>query len=413
MRDQLLTQSRLDAPRNPSATLRTALTFTIDRQLDRELDQGLLQKFDRHRHVTLIHPSAGVNQTGGSEVMAIELAKRLQSYFHVTLLSGADCGDFSRPIAGICRTQAALWMQNPMVGKRLRKLGHHPEILIEHATSFIPTVSYLLSHKTDLIFPQNDYGGLAAASVARAIKGTPILFTEHLGMNAEGKCLRRNLKFSPDRLVVIDPKSDEFARSIRPQQVTSLISNGIDVNRFTPDGPTLDFGLRGKVVLCVATLNRQSTKRIELAIEAVRRLPNASLLLCGGGVDRALYQALGEAKLGSDRFKIVQFPHADMPQVYRSVDAFTLPSQFEAFGLSYVEAMASGIPAVGTDDDIRRYVIGSGGITCNVCDLDAYSDALSVALTQNWRDRSRQSALRFSWDQIILQYRQAIEQTMK
>lgn len=391
----------------------TPFALTPPSSIPHHVEAELLRRSERRRHITLIHPSAGVNHTGGSEVMAIELANRLQSYFHVTLLSGADCGEFSQPMRVIQRTRAAKWMQKRWLNRLLRKLGHHPEIVIEHATSFVPTLTTLLRSKTQLIFPQNDYGGLAAASVARALKGTPILFTEHLGMNADGKCLARNLKFSPDHLVVIDPASEAFARSINPNQSISLIPNGVDLDRFTPNGPKIDFGLPGKTVLCVATLNQQSTKRVELAIEAVRRLPDASLVLCGGGVDRQLYEDLCNAKLGRDRFKIVQFPHAQMPQVYRSVDAFTLPSKFEAFGLSYVEAMASGLPVVGTDDPIRRYVIGEGGVTCDVTDLDQYTDSLKQVLSVDWSDRARHSARRFNWDSIILQYRDAIETTLQ
>jgi hypothetical protein len=49
----------------------------------------------------------------------------------------------------------------------------------------------------------------------------------------------------------------------------------------------------------------------------MRQLPQASLLLCGDGPDRAYYQALGDELFGSDRFAIRTFSHERMPEVYR------------------------------------------------------------------------------------------------
>ncbi|MBD2250027.1 glycosyltransferase [Nostoc parmelioides] len=373
---------------------------------------SLSENQQRYR-VVLVHPSAGVNWSGGSEIFAIELARHLNSYFDVELLSGADCGSFSSPSGGISRNQVFKFVRYPLISKLLSRLASHPEIVIEHLSNFFPCAIQLLTKSADLIFPCNDYGGMAMAAFVRAIKGTPILFTEHVGLLGGGKSLTRNLKFNPDQLVVFSEAMAAFARSVKPQQKVSIIPNGVDINRFTPIGNDIDFGLPKPIVLCVASLKRHSHKRIELAMEALARLPQASLLLCGNGIDRDYFQAKGDELLGKERFKIQSFPYEQMPTVYRSADVFTLPSIDEPFGLAYVEAMASGLPVVATDDEMRRQIVGNAGRLCDVTNPDIYAAALGEILTQDLQVRARQNALRFSWESIALRYRELILKTIQ
>ena len=358
--------------------------------------------------ITLIHPSAGVNRSGGAEVMAIQLAKRLADYFDVKLLCGAECGPFSHPISCIQRTQEDSFINHPLIASLIKKRISHPEILVEHITSFIPCLSYLIKNPTDLVFPHNGYGGLAVASTARALTNTPVLFTEHAGFLGEGKVLRRDLKFKPDRLVVFEESLARKARDINTKQPISVIPNGIDLDRFSPEGPSIDIQLNRPLIVCVASLNRSNHKRVELAIRAVSRLSEASLLICGAGPDQEYFQALGSELLGESRFAIKTFPFEQMPQVYRCADIFTLPSINEPFACGYLEAMASGLPIVTTDDEVRRYMVEGGGIFCDVTDLEAYASALQAALDKYWGDSPRMSALRFDWKNVIPQYRDLI-----
>ena len=365
---------------------------------------------ERPYRVVLVHPSAGVNWSGGSEIFAIELARHLNTYFNIELLSGAACGSFCYPAGGIPRTHAYQVAQHPLIAPLLNRLATHPEMLVEHLTNFFPCAIHLLRQPADLIFPCNDYGGLAMAAFVRALRGTPILFTEHVGLMGDGRSLARNLRFRPDQLVVFSEAIATFARTLRPTQAVSIIPNGVDLNRFTPEGTCIDFGLARPIVLCVASLKRNSHKRVELAMESMARLPQGSLLVCGDGSDRAYFQTLGEQLLGSERFAIRTFPYEQMPEVYRSADAFTLPSIDEPFGLAYVEAMASGLPVVATDDEMRRYIIADGGILCDVTNVDIYAAALAEVLKGDWESRARQNAMRFGWDVIALRYRDLILQ---
>ena len=362
--------------------------------------------------VVLVHPSVGVIWSGGSEIFTLELARHLNKYFEVELLSGANCESFCRPAGGITRDRAYKLAKHPLIAPWITKLVTYPEFVVEHLTNFIPCASYLLRKPADLIFPCNDYGGLAMAALVRKLKGTPILFTEHAGAINQGKALTRNLRFKPDSLVVFSEDIARVARQAKPKQLVDIIPNGVDTDRFTPEGETIDFGLASPVVLCVASLKRDSHKRVELAIEAMTKVADASLLICGDGIDRDYYQELGDRLLGRSRFAIRSFTYEQMPTVYRSADLFTLPSANEPFGLAYIEAMACNTPVIATDDRMRRYIVRDGGFFCDVTDVHIYSQAIVKALKLDWGCLPRQNSLRFSWSTIAIRYRNLILKTI-
>ena len=374
------------------------------------LKQNHQESREKPLRVVLVHPSVGIIWSGGSEIFTLELARHLNKYFEVELLSGANCESFCRPSGGMTRDRAYKLVKHPLIAPWINQLFTYPEFVIEHLTNFVPCASYLLRKPADLIFPCNDYGGLAMAALVRQIRGTPILFTEHAGAMNGGKALARNLRFKPDNLVVFSQDIANVAHKIKPQQPVNIIPNGVDTDRFTPQGETIDLGLASPVVVCVASLKRGSHKRVELAIKAVAAA-NASLLICGDGIDREYYQQLGDRLLGS-RFAIKSFTYQEMPAVYRSGDLFTLPSVNEPFGLAYIEAMACNLPVVATDDEMRRYIVGDGGCFCDVTDYKAYGKAIAEALEVAWGDLPRQNALRFSWSTIALRYRDLILKTI-
>jgi glycosyltransferase involved in cell wall biosynthesis len=360
--------------------------------------------------IILIHPQAGIDWKSNSAVFAVELARRLDNYLAVELLSGAECGSFSRPISSLPKGNSRLI--KPWVSSLVNRWFQSPQMAIAQMTSFLPCISYLLNHSADLILPQNGYAGLLAANCIRAIRQTPILFTDHNSLNQE-KNLQRNLTLKPNRLITLNPIIAESARRLAPNQIVDTIPLGIDPTEFIPEGKAIMTGLSQPCIITVAPLNRHSDQRIELTIEAVARLPQASLLICGEGVDRDYFQALGDRLLGVERFQIRTFAYAQMPQVYRSASIFTSAAIQETCGLKYIEAMACGLPVVAMDNPVHRYLIGNGGITCDVTNLDLYAKSLQLAIAKHWyQHQPRQNALRFSWQGVTLLYYQAIVKTM-
>ena len=95
-----------------------------------------------------------------------------------------------------------------------------------------------------------------------------------------------------------------------------------------------------------------------------------------------------------------------------SADLFLIPSQSESFGLSALEALATGVPVVGSRAGGLPEVVRDGetGALCAVGDVDAMARAAIELLTDDdrWHAVSARAEAdarkRFSLDQVVRQY---------
>jgi glycosyltransferase involved in cell wall biosynthesis len=103
-----------------------------------------------------------------------------------------------------------------------------------------------------------------------------------------------------------------------------------------------------------------------------------------------------------------------------AADLFLLPSQSESFGLSALEALASGVPVVGSNAGGLPEVVRDGetGTLCTVGDIPGMA-AASVEILRDrerWTEMSSLAATdaraRFSRDEIVTQYESLYRQSL-
>lgn len=157
------------------------------------------------------------------------------------------------------------------------------------------------------------------------------------------------------------------------EEKCAILPNAIHLDEYGtgPRNPALvaRYGLQNrKVVMMLGRL--VSTERykgvdevLDVMPRLIERVPNLTYLIVGDGSDRPRLEAKAAA-LGLSRHVVFTglVPEAEKADHYRLADAFVMPSGGEGFGFVFLEAMACGIPAVGSRTDGSREALREGSL---------------------------------------------------
>ena len=160
--------------------------------------------------------------------------------------------------------------------------------------------------------------------------------------------------------------------------------------------------------------NFRAVKRVRDVIRVfaeVNREKPSVLVMIGDGPDRPAAEE--EARMLGVEGSVSFLGKLDqIAPLLAAADLFILPSQTESFGLSALEALASGVPVIGTNAGGLPEVIRDGetGVLCGVGDVAGMA-AAALSILQDparWEAMSRLAAAdarqRFSQDAVVEKY---------
>jgi mannosylfructose-phosphate synthase len=330
-------------------------------------------------------PPLGAADTGGQVVYVIELAKKLGQL-------GYDVDIWTRrfedqPPMDVVNGRVRV-LRVPCGGPKFIAKEYLHEDLMEWGEN---ALRFIKKHQLKYQFINSHYwdGGIAGQRLSEALN-VPHVHTPHsLGIwkktqmetdypekkeafekefNFSERIKHETILYRQCALVVATtpPQYDMVLEDYNvPSSQVHMIPPGYDDNRFFPVSEATRtmtrrrLGFKKPTILALGRL--ATNKGYDLLIEAfavtAQRVPDVVLLLAVGGkkMDPAERKILRELKervktLGlQKRVKFSSFiADEDLPDYYRAADIFALSSRYEPFGMTAIEAMASGTPTVVT-----------------------------------------------------------------
>lgn len=246
-------------------------------------------------------------------------------------------------------------LEDPEVIVSLKEMG----IMVKEKKSILPNFLYSLLlpllYKTELsecsVYKTTQMFGSWTAVLAKWIYKKPLLvragFALSTNLRGQGflkRLLARAVEIfalnnADQVLVTTNAIRDLYAKSTSRIQV---IPNFVDTNLFVPNREVLGGKIR---LLFVGRLSYE--KNIENLILAIKNKANFQLTLVGEGPDRKKLEALALGSAATIHF-VGSVLYEKLPEYYAGADIFVLPSLFEGHPKVLVEAMAAGLPIVGT-----------------------------------------------------------------
>ena len=173
-----------------------------------------------------------------------------------------------------------------------------------------------------------------------------------------------------------------------------LVSCGVDTSVFRPrtkqevQDVTAEIGVTKRYILYIG--NIEPRKNIETLIEAYKQLPDLirakhSLLIVGGGgwLKEPILKLIRDSQ--NNGFDIIHpdiyIPDSKLPALFSGASVLVHPAYYEGFGISPLQAMASGTPVIVADNSSLPEVVGDAGILFNAHDTDGLSVKIEQVLS--------------------------------
>jgi len=230
-----------------------------------------------------------------------------------------------------------------------------------------------LKHSFDVVFCGHIHLAPLAAHIAR-IKGAKLIIQTHgIEVWAHLRAAWRSAIEQSDLILCVSRYTRRIVLekiSVPPERVMVLSNTVGDV--FTPgnctDVRTRHGWEKKRILLTVGRMDsRERYKGQDRVIAALPGLlaqgQDVVYLIVGDGDDRTRLEQLARNARVEDRVRFLGALQADqLVEVYRAADLFVMPSTGEGFGISFLEAMACGTPAMGLSAGGTRDALGDGAL---------------------------------------------------
>lgn len=194
--------------------------------------------------------------------------------------------------------------------------------------------------------------------------------------------LKRYRKNGGNHFVAISEDIELFLKSVLPEDLSNVffLQNAIDVQRFLKPSDFADSKTSSNChLISIGRLDKN--KNHQFLIDVVAELENRNipilLTIIGEGVERENLEFKIKLLKLESKIKLIGMIH-NIDTYLNESDVYVHSALTEGFGLTLIEAMASGLPVVTLDGGGNRMLIeeGKNGFLVEVNSIETFSDKI-------------------------------------
>lgn len=263
----------------------------------------------------------------------------------------------------------------------VNKIYPNARISYSYARSYLKDI---VAWKPDVIHTQCEFSSFSnARRIAKRLK-VPIVHTYHTVYEdythyfaptaSVGKYIAtvwsRQVAKRVERLIVPTEKVRKMLRGYQISNPIDVIPSGIALNRFRKvyskeaiETEKKKLGISLTDTLCVSLGRLAKEKNVTELLEFFKKIHpvNCTYLIAGDGPFRETLEQQARDMGISDKVVFCGMIHPEkVPLYYQLGDLFLCASRSETQGITYIEAMASGVPVLCRKDDCLVNVVDNG-----------------------------------------------------
>lgn len=239
-----------------------------------------------------------------------------------------------------------------------------------------------------------------------------VLYTTHGLAFPKGCSLKEKLIYGTaewlgirmcDGIITINHEDHATLRKMGAKNVYYINGVGVNTARYHKieidrDAYRKSIGVEKDDIMVLSVGEISARKNQQIIIRALAKLgdPRYVFVICGKAMTgSAVYEKLVSlAKELNVRVKFLGF-RRDIPQIAHCADIAVMPSLREGLGLAGIEAMAAGVPVIGSDiQGIKDYVVdGVTGYLCDPRDADAFAEKIGKLSNEKLRKSMRDACI--------------------
>jgi len=347
------------------------------------------------------------SRLGGTEVATYHMARHLLKLGHEVhiITSFIPCLDRGLPRESV---------EDGIYIHRVRVIQKR---IIGFLSFFIGTLPLIRKINPDVVHAQNMLYALHAWLIKKLWKKPYVMYGRgsdvYLASRFDSLLYRLALKNAD--AVIAQTNDMKITMNKLCNREIVVIPNGVDLDRFdslsrAESRHKLNISDKDKILLFVGSL--KPVKGTRYLVEAMSIIGQKSndirLLVVGDGEERQMLEGL-VAKLNlSQRVSFAgQVPNEVVPQYMVAADIFVLPSLSEGFPVTFLEAIASGLPIIATKVRGTPEIVAEGenGFLVSSQDSEKLAERIlflfeNRELRERMGRNNREKARRYSWEDI-------------